>query len=90
MVVRQFVPWIGGTEKQAQKLASELVNMGVSVKIVTGWWIRGTKRKEIIDNIPVFRNFTFWNMLNIKGLRTFGGYIYIITLFLYLWKKRQN
>ena len=89
MIVRQFFPWLGGTEKQAQKLASELINMGVDVKVVTGWWVRGTKKKEIVDNIPIYRNFTFWNMLDIKGLRKFSGYVYIISLFFYLWKNRS-
>jgi glycosyltransferase involved in cell wall biosynthesis len=90
MIVRQFFPWLGGTEKQAQKLASELINMGIDVKVVTGWWMRTTKRREIVDNIPVFRNFTFWNMLDLKGFRKFSGYIYIISLFFYLWKNRHH
>jgi glycosyltransferase involved in cell wall biosynthesis len=88
MVVRQFHPWIGGTEKQAQKLAEKLIELGVKVKVVTGWWQRGTRRKEMIGKIPVFRNFTSWSMLGIKGLRKFGGYIYILSLFSFLWRHR--
>ena len=90
MVVRQFYPWIGGTENQAQKLAGKLIDLGIEVQVVTGWWQRGTRRKEMIGKIPVFRNFTCWGMLGIKGLRKFGGYIYILSLFLFLWRHRHR
>jgi len=90
MIVRQFSPWVGGTERQAQKLAAKLIELGVDVSVVTGWWAWGTPRREIIETIPVFRNFTCWGMFGLKGLRKFGGYIYILSLFRYLWKQRQK
>jgi glycosyltransferase involved in cell wall biosynthesis len=90
MIVRQFYPWIGGTEKQAQKLAAKLIDLGIHVQVVTGWWQRSTKRKEMVGKIPVTRNFTCWGMLGIKGLRKFGGYVYILSLFLFLWRHRNR
>ncbi|MCB0208632.1 MAG: glycosyltransferase family 4 protein [Anaerolineae bacterium] len=90
MVVRQFYPWVGGTERQAQKLAAKLIAAGVDVKVVTGWWFRDTPRQETIDTIPVLRNFTCWGLFGIKGLRKFGGYIYILSLFWQLWRQRRQ
>ncbi len=90
MVARLFHPWIGGTERQAHKLALKLLEKQTPVEIVTGWWFRGTSRTEIINGVSVFRNFTFWEFLGIKGLRKFGGYIYILSLLLYLWRRRDD
>ncbi len=90
MIVRQFHPWVGGTERQAQKLTSKLIDLGADVSVVTGRWAWGMKKKEVIGKIPVFRNFTVWGMFGLKGLRKFGGYIYILSLFWYLWKHRRE
>lgn len=90
MVVRQYHPWVGGTERQAHKLATTLRQLGQPVTVVTGWWFRGTAQQEVIDTVPVFRNFTFWEMFGLKGLRKFGGYTYILTLFWHLWRHRHE
>jgi len=90
MVVRLFYPWIGGAERQAHKLARELRQRGIPVEIVTGWWFRGTPQREIFDGIPVFRNHTLWDMFGIRGLRRFGGYLYLATLLWYLWRRRAH
>jgi glycosyltransferase involved in cell wall biosynthesis len=89
MVVRLFYPWVGGTERQALKLAKMLVEKDVQVEIVTGWWFRGTPQREIVEGIPVFRNHTLWEMFGIKGLRKLGGYLYILTLLWHLAHRRQ-
>jgi L-malate glycosyltransferase len=90
MVVRLFYPWVGGTERQALKLAQQLMAKGVSVEIVTGWWFRGTPQREVVGGIPVFRNQTLWEMFGIQGLRKFGGYLYILSLIFYLWRRRAD
>lgn len=90
MVVRQFYPWIGGTERQAQALSAKLIGKGIHVSVVTGWWDRNTQQREIVESIPVFRNFTCWEMFGLKGLRKFGGYLYMVTLFYYLWRHRDE
>ena len=74
MVVRQFYPWVGGAERQAEQLASRLVGRGLDVRVVTGWWRRDTARREVIAGVQVFRNFTLWNMFAVRGLRKFAGY----------------
>jgi len=90
MVIRCFYPWIGGAERQAQRLARKLIEKGIRVIIVTGWWFRGTPRKEVIDAVPVFRNFACWGMFGIRGLRRLGNYIYMLTLFVYLVRHRRK
>ena len=67
MVVRLFFPWVGGTERQAHKLAKMLKARKVDVEITTGWWFRGTPQREVMEGIPVFRNHTLWEMFKIKG-----------------------
>ena len=90
MVVRLFDPWIGGTERQAHKLARALMQHGVDVQIVTGRWFRRTARQEVSDGVPVFRNQTLWELFGIKGLRKFGGYLYIASLLIHLGRRRDS
>lgn len=90
MVVRLFHPWVGGTERQAHTLARALAKSGVGIEIVTGRWFRGTRRRETLDGIPVFRNQTLWEFGGIKGLRKFGGYLYIASLLWYLGRRRKH
>lgn len=90
MVVRLFHPWIGGTERQAHKLAAALIDRGVDTTIVTGRWFRGTARDEVLDGVPVHRNHTLWEFFGIRGLRKFGGYLYMATLLWYLWRRRDR
>lgn len=89
-VARLFHPWVGGTERQALKLARTLVDQGVDVRIVTGWWFRGTPQAEEVEGIPVFRNHTLWECFGIRGLRKFGGYLYLLTLLWHLWRTRDS
>lgn len=93
MVISQFHPYIGGAEKQAQLLARKLVAKGMDVDVVTGWWNFKTSRKEIINGIKVFRNFSFWGIFGISNNRTirlFGGLIYMISLGIYILIHRRE
>jgi L-malate glycosyltransferase len=90
MIVRLFHPWVGGTERQAQKLARALLDAGADVQVVTGRWFPQTPRREIIDGVRVFRNHTLWEFFGIKGLRKLGGYLYILTLAWHLWRRRAT
>lgn len=90
MVVRLFYPWIGGTERQAHKLGQALLDKQVAVELMTGRWFRGTPAQETLDGIPIHRNFTLWEFLGIKGLRKFGGYLYILSLLWRLWRQRAD
>ncbi len=87
MVISQFHPIIGGAEKQAQLLSKKLIEKGVSVNLITGWWKFGTPRKEIIDGISVLRNFCLWGVFGVKNhriIRVFGGLMYMMSLAAYL------
>lgn len=90
MVTMFFHPRVGGAEKQAQKLSERLIEKGIDVKLLTGWWFRDTPKEETIGRLPIIRCFTFWQMFGIKGLRKFGGYTYLLTLFLYLVGHRHE
>lgn len=90
MVISQFFPIIGGAEKQARLLAKTLIEKGIKVRILTGWWKFEMLRKEIIDGIEVQRNFSCWGMFGIKGVRTLGGLTYMFTLGLYLLIHRRE
>lgn len=90
MVVRLFQPWVGGTERQAHKLAKELIARGEDVRVVTGRWFFGTPAREVIDTVPVVRHGTLWEFFGIKGLRKFGGYLYMLTLAWHLFRTRGD
>ena len=38
----------------------------------------------------MFRNQTLWEFFGIRGLRKFGGYLYILSLLWYLWRCRAH
>ncbi len=90
MVISQFFPIIGGAERQAELLAKALLQKGIEVKIVTGWWRFGTPRKEIVHGIRIRRNFSCWGMFGIKGIRPLGALTYMITLGIYLLLHRKE
>lgn len=74
MIVGQFHPIAGGTEKECQKLASRLIKRGVEVTVLTQHHA-GLPGHEIIDGIPVYR----W----IKGWH-FYEYTYMLSVLLFL------
>jgi len=90
MVISQYFPIIGGAERQAQLLAETLTSKGIQVKVITGWWSIKTPGKEIINGIQIFRNFSFWGMFGIRGLRPLGVFIYMFTLALFLLIHRRE
>jgi glycosyltransferase involved in cell wall biosynthesis len=90
MVISQFYPIIGGAERQAQFLAQKLIEKGLEVKVVTGWRKLRTPRKEIIDGVKVFRNFCFWGLFGIKGIRFLGVFFYALSLGIYLLMRRKE
>lgn len=90
MVISQFHPIIGGAERQAQLLAQTLIEKGIRVQVVTGSWRIRTPRKEIINGVQIFRNFSFWGMFGIKGLRPLAAVTYMVTLGIYLLLHRKE
>ncbi len=95
MVISQFHPLIGGTEKQAQLLAKKLIEKGVNVDIVTGRWNFEAPRKEMVDGIEVFRNFCCWGMFGMNKhhtIRVLRGITYVFSLgvFLFLHGRKYD
>ena len=90
MVVRQFFPWAGGTERQAQKLACALQRAGAEVRVLTGRWTRGVAREEVIGGVPVLRHSTWYEFFGLKGFRKFGAYIYLVSLLWHLFRLRKT
>ncbi len=90
MVISQFHPIIGGAEKQAKLVAEALLKKRVHVTVLTGWWKFGTPHREVMDGISIFRNFSFWGMFGIRGIRTLGALIYMLTLGLYIIAHRRE
>lgn len=87
MVISQFNPIIGGSERQAQLLAKKLFEKGVRIGIVTGWWNFQTPRKEVVAGIEVFRNFCGWGIFGMdrhRTIRVLRGITYAISLATFL------
>lgn len=58
MVIAVFHPYIGGAEKQAQKLALELLRKNIKVTVVTGRWNNLLRKYESIKGLKIIRNLT--------------------------------
>lgn len=58
MVIAVFYPYTGGAEKQAQKLASELIKKDIDVTVVTGRWDNNLKKIEKVNGFKIIRNLT--------------------------------
>ena len=87
MVISQFHPIVGGTEKQAKLLAKALVEKGIELHLVTGRWDSQSPRKELIDGARVFRNFSLSGFIEAKTnrfIQLLGGLTYVISLGIHL------
>lgn len=91
MVVRLFAPWVGGMERQALKLASEMNRSGLAeVRIVTGRWFRGTAVDEIVEGVPVHRHPALFGEQSVRGRRKLGAIVYMLSLFVHLLRTRRS
>ncbi len=80
--IRYFFPFIGGTEKQALSLASQLVNRGVDVTIVTSRFENRWPRQELMDGVKVVRLFS-------PRIKVVGALFFLACLTGYLIKYRN-
>jgi len=82
-VIRYFHPFIGGLEKKVLTLASQLIQRGVSVEVVTSRLHRSCRAHELINGVPVCR-------LLSPRIKVFGALVFLFCLFIYLIKKRHQ
>ena len=83
MVIRQFYPLIGGTEKQAALLAKKLQECGCTIKLITARLNREWKKNELIEGLEVVR-------LTSPNIRVLGTVIYALSLSYYLFNHRKD
>jgi glycosyltransferase involved in cell wall biosynthesis len=60
MIISFFHPYVGGAERQAQQLASRLLQKGIMVDVLTRR-LPGLAPYEEVDGIPVHRVITIWH-----------------------------
>ena len=83
MVISQFYPLLGGTEVQAHQLAKGLLKRGIKVAVLTRH-LKGLPRYELIEGIPVYR------AIRTIPLGALWGMCYMISVFLFLYRKRNE
>lgn len=80
MVIAVFYPYTGGAEKQAQKLASELVKNNMDVTVATGRWNNNLKKTEELNGFKIIRNFTNFDFRKRVKVNTGKGFFYPVPL----------
>ncbi|MBA7653805.1 hypothetical protein ES703_61666 [subsurface metagenome] len=76
MVIAVFYPYTGGAEKQAQKLASELIKKNIDVTVVTGRWDNNLKKIERFDVFKIIRNLTNFDFRKKEKISTEKSFFY--------------
>lgn len=82
-IIRYFYPFIGGTEKQAQALASQVVKKGIPVTIITSRFEMGWPRSECMEGVQIVRLFS-------PRIKVLGALIFLACLVGYLVKHRKQ
>jgi len=76
MVIAVFYPYTGGAEKQAQKLATELIKKNIDVTVVTGRWDNNLKKIERFNGFKIVRNFTNFDFRKKEKINTDKSFFY--------------
>lgn len=82
MISAYFPPVVGGTEIQTLRLAKALITRNVNPFVITER-LKGLKRFEKVDGVPVYRLFTL-------GLGTVASLSFMFSSFLFLMKNRRK
>lgn len=82
MLLERFYPAVGGTELQAQRLATALINSGNDVFILTAR-LKGLSKYEQIEGLPVYRSFS-------HGQGIISSLFFLFSSFIFLLKNRQK
>jgi len=82
MIIAYFPPVVGGTEIQTLRLAKALITRNVNPIVITRR-LRGIRRFEQVDGVPVYRLFTL-------GSGTVASLSFMFSSFLFLIKNRRK
>ena len=80
MIISLFHPFVGGAEKECQKLSKRLMEEGVSVTVLTQH-CDGLPEYEVIDGISVYRKIKGWHLFEIS---------YMVSVLHFLFTNRKN
>ena len=80
MIIGLFHPFVGGAEKECQKLSKRLMEKGISVTVLTQW-SDGLPEYEVIEGISVYRKIKGWHLFEIS---------YMVSVLHFLFKNRNN
>lgn len=84
IVTGTFLPAVGGLEVATGRLAESLINMGLEVSLVTSQRSPDWPAQETMESGLVVTR------LKQGSIRWIGTLLYLVRLFLYLWKNRKN
>ena len=80
MIIGLFYPFVGGAEKECQKLSRRLMEKGISVSVLTQHY-DGLPEYEEIEGIPVYRKIKGWHLFEIT---------YMLSVLYFLLKHRKK
>ena len=83
IVIREYLPSIGGSQIQASHLARALARQGLRVEVVTARLRREWPRREVEEGVIVHR-------LSSPKIRLLGTLWYLLHLTLFLFKRRKD
>lgn len=80
MIIGLFYPFIGGAERECQKLSKKLLEQGCNVTVLTQYR-EGLPAHELIDAIPVYRKIRGWHLFEIT---------YMLSVLIFLFRHRRQ
>lgn len=80
MIIGLFYPFVGGAERECQKLCRGLMEKGVSITVLTQY-CDGLPEYEEIDGIPVYRKIKGWHLFELT---------YMLSVLCFLLKYRKK
>jgi len=80
MIIGLFYPFIGGAERECQKLSKKLQAQGCNVSVLTQYQ-DGLPAHEVIDAIPVYRKIRGWHLFEIT---------YMLSVLIFLFRHRRQ
>jgi glycosyltransferase involved in cell wall biosynthesis len=86
----RFAPFVGGAEAQAEKLARQLQSLGNQVTVLTLRHRRESKRKEMLEGLPIIRVGGLYRRDGLLRIGRFGHLPVDIAMLLTLWRLRHS